>query len=251
FEAKQLMERRRKLNEYVHSLHLIRRPLGYSAFDGLGRVTELEGVLYISAGAFDASQMTPESLDGAEQLASRLKPMWHVAIAGPDFPWFGCALTTFTLTNKAALQATLRECAESLAALRAAANQVSEQLGLDSASYFGGVDWLLETSRQLKHCPGIEKNWILGSDLNELGSETERYLGLSRNHEENRTILNSLYTSEFLSLPRDLHNRVQASLDELCSLTRRPLEYDAAFVSSRNLFLESMHDFSARLNNWS
>jgi len=251
FEAKQLMERRRKLNEYVHSLHLIRRPLGYSAFDGLGRVTELEGVLYISAGAFDASQMTPESLDGAEQLASRLKPMWHVAIAGPDFPWFGCALTTFTLTNKAALQATLRECAESLAALRAAANQVSEQLGLDSASYFGGVDWLLETSRQLKHCPGIEKNWILGSDLNELGSETERYLGLSRNHEENRTILNSLYTSEFLSLPRDLHNRVQASLDELCSLTRRPLEDDAAFVSSRNLFLESMHDFSARLNNWS
>src|SRR5208283_53614 len=163
FEAKQLMERRRKLNEYVHSLHLIRRPLGYSAFDGLGRVTELEGVLYISAGAFDSSQRTPESLDGAEQLASRLKPMWHVAIAGQDFPWFGCALTTFTLTNKASLKAKLSECEESLTALRTAASLASDQMGLDSPTHFDGVDWLVETSHLLKHCPGIEKTWILGT----------------------------------------------------------------------------------------
>ena len=250
FEAKQLMERRKKLNDYVHSLHLIRRPLGYSAFEGLGRATELEGVLYISAGVFDGSQMTPESLDGAEQLASRLKPMWHVAIAGSDFPWFGCSLTTFTLANKVASQVTLRECVESLAALQATASRVSEQLGLNSPTYLDGVDWLLETSRLLKHCPGIEKHWILGADLEGIGAETQRYLGLSRIHEENRTILNSLYTSEFFSLPSDLRDRLRASLDKLCSLTGRSLEDDAAFVTSRNLFLESMHDFSARLSNW-
>lgn len=250
FEAKQLMERRRKLNDYVHSLHLVRRPLGYSAFEGLGRAAELESIVYVSAGAFDASRMTPESLDGAEQLASRLKPMWHVAIAGQDFPWFGCALTTFTLTNKAALQATLRECEESLTALRAAASLVSDQFGLDSPTYFDGVDWLVETSRQLKYCPGIEKHWILGSDLDEIGSETERYRGLSRTHEENRTILDSLYTSEFLSLSSDLRDRLKLSLDELCSRARRPLGDDATFVANRNLFLESVHDFSARLSNW-
>jgi hypothetical protein len=250
FEAKQLMERRKKLNDYVHSLHLIRRPLGYSAFEGLGQAAELEGVLYVSAGAFDASRMTPESLDGAEQLASRLKPMWHVAIAGQDFPWFGCALATFTLTNKAALQATLKECEETLTALRAAASLVTEQFGLDLQTNFDGVDWLVETSRLLKHCPGIEKHWILGSDLDEIGSETERYRGLSRTHEENRTTLDSLYTSEFLSLSSDLRDRLKLSLDELCSRTRRPLEDDATFVTNRNLFLESVHDFAARLGSW-
>jgi len=250
FEVKQLMERRKKLNDYVHSLHLIRRPLGYSAFDGLGRATELEGVLYISAGTFDASQLTPESLDGAEQLASRLEPMWYVAIAGPDFPWFGCTLTIFTLTNKAALQVTLRECTESLEALRAATSLVSEQLGLDSPTYFDGVDWLLETSRLLKHCPGIEKHWILGSELDEIGAETERYLGLSRNHEENRTIIDSLYTAEFLSLPSDLRDRLRTALDELCLLTRRALDDDPSFVTNRNLFLEWVHDCSSRLSNW-
>ena len=250
FEVKQLMERRRKLNDYVHSLHLIRRPLGYSAFDGLGRATELEGVLYIAAGAFDASQLTPESLDGAEQLASRLKTMWHVATAGPDFPWFGCTLATFTLTNKAALQATLRDCMESLAALRAATSIISEQLGLDSPIYFDGVDWLLETSRLLMHCPGIEKHWVLGSELDEIGAETERYLGLSQNHEENRTILDSLYAAEFLSLASDLRDRLRTSLDDLCSLSGRPLHDDPSFITNRNLLLEWLHDFSSRLSNW-
>jgi hypothetical protein len=141
FEAKQLMERRRKLNDYVHSLHIIRRPLGCSAFEGLGWAAELERVVYVSAGAFDASRMTPESLDGAEQLASRFKPMWHVATAGQDFPWFGCALTPFTLTNKATLQATISECQESLAALRAAASLVSDQLGLYIRSWAQTVNF--------------------------------------------------------------------------------------------------------------
>ncbi len=60
----------------------------------------------------------------------------------------------------------------------------------------------------------------------------------------------TLFTLLSLSLPSDLRDRLRASLDKLCSLTGRSLEDDAAFVTSRNLFLESMHDFSARLSNW-
>jgi hypothetical protein len=41
FEAKQLVERRKRLNDYVHSLHVVRSPLDCSAFDGLGWVSQL------------------------------------------------------------------------------------------------------------------------------------------------------------------------------------------------------------------
>jgi hypothetical protein len=79
FEAGQLMLRRKKLNYYVHSPHLIRQPLGSSAFEALGRAAQLEEVHFVSTGAFDASRMTPEGLDRAEQLANMLKPLWKVA----------------------------------------------------------------------------------------------------------------------------------------------------------------------------
>jgi hypothetical protein len=55
FEAKQLMERRRQLNDYVHSLHLVRQPLGWSVFNVLAWMAQLAGVNYVPLGSFDAS----------------------------------------------------------------------------------------------------------------------------------------------------------------------------------------------------
>jgi len=191
YEAKQLIERRKKLNDYVHSLHLIRRPLGHSAFEGLGWVAELDEIPYVPAGAFDSSNMAPETLDGAEQLAYRLKPMWNVAVAGETFPWFGCTLTAFTLENKANLQALLNECIQSLTVLREAGNSVAQRLGLEAPTMIAGANWLFETCKLLKQCPGVEKHWVLGSNLEEIASETDTYRGLSRTHQENRSVLAS------------------------------------------------------------
>jgi very-short-patch-repair endonuclease len=250
FEAKQLVERRKKLNDYVHSLHLVRRPLGYSAFEGLGWVSELEEIPYVPAGAFDASSMTPETLDGAEQLAYRLKPMWTVAVAGKAFPWFGCTVSAFTLESKSNLQTILSECIESLIVLREAVSMTAQQFGLEVPTTVSGADWLLETCRLLKQCPGIERQWILGSDLDEIAQEAERYQVLSRTYHENRSILGSLYTSDFLSLPSDLHDRLKASLGELSSHMRRCVEDDSGFVANRALIREWIQDFEVRLESW-
>jgi very-short-patch-repair endonuclease len=250
FEAKQLLERRKKLNDYVHSLHIIRLTLGCSVFDALGWVSQLESVLYVPAGTFDASHLTPEGLDNAEQLANRLKPLWHVAVAGRDFPWFGCALTTFTLSNKAELRLILDECTASIAALQRAACHVADRLSLQVPERLDGVEWLLETSRLLHLCPGIERQWVIGSDMNEIILETERYLGLSKSYEENRKIIVSLYTPEFLLLPGDLRDRSKRSLDELSRCVGRSLADDATFVPNRTLLVAWAQDFSGRLENW-
>ena len=75
-----------------------------------------------------------------------------------------------------------------------------------------GVEWLLETSRLLQLCPGIERQWVIGSDMNEIILETERYLSLSKSYEENRQIIASLYTPEFLLLPGDLPRPIKRGL---------------------------------------
>lgn len=250
YEARQLVERRKKLNDYVHSLHVVRRPLGHSVFEVLGWVAELEEITFVPASAFDASSMPPETLDGAEQLAYRLKPLWNVAVAGQAFLWFGCTLSTFTLENKANLQTTLNECIESLTVLREAVSIVGQQLGLEAPTIVAGADWLLETCKLLQQCPGVEKHWILGSNLDEIASETERYRGLSRTHQENRAVLVSLYTSDFLSLPSGLRGQLKASLEELSSRMRRSLEDDAGFVANRTSILEWAEDLGVRLENW-
>ncbi len=249
-EAKQLLERRKRLNDYVHSLHLIRRPLGHSAFEGLGWVAELEGIPYVPAGAFDTSSLSPETLDAAQQVAYRLKPMWSVAVAGQAFPWFGCTLGAFTLENKANLQAALNECMASLTVLYEAASVLAHQLGLEVPTVLAGAEWLLETCELLKQCPGVEKHWILGSNLDEIASETERYRSLSQTYQENRAVLTSLYTSDFLSLPSGIRDQLKASLEELSSHFRRSLEDDVGFVKNRTSILEWVQDLGVRLENW-
>ncbi|MBZ5700363.1 MAG: DUF3320 domain-containing protein [Acidobacteriia bacterium] len=250
FEAKQLVERRKKLNDYVHSLHVVRSPLGCSAFDGLGWVSQLGDVPYVPAGSFDASRLIPESLDNAGQLANHLQLLWQVAVAGQDFPWFGCALTNFTLALKARLQESLDECIASVAALQRSSSHLAQHLGLEVPARVNGAAWLLETTRLLQDCPGIEKQWILGADLNEITSETERYQRLSRTHDENRSALDSLYAAAYLSLPPDLCSRLRQSLEELSSSVRRSLGDDATFIANRSSLSKWAQDFSTRLENW-
>jgi len=249
FEARQLVERRKKLNDYVHALHLVRRPLGHSAFEGLGLVAELETIPYVPAGTFDASQLSPEALDTVDQLAYRLKTLWAVAVAGEQFPWFGCMLSAFTLEDKTNLQARLKECVESLAGLHRALG-VSQQLGLGLVTSVSAAEWLLETLRLLEDCPGIERDWIVGSDLHEIIRETDRYRRLSEVCRENRSVIASLYAADFLSLPNDLRGQLEAALEDASQHMHRTLVDDPGFAADRTAIREWARDFSVRLEGW-
>ncbi len=250
YEAKQLMERRGKLNDYVHSLHLVRQPLGHTVFEGLGRVAELEGIHYVPAGTFEAFSLTPQTLDGAEQLAYRLKPMWGVAIAGEAFPWFACSLSTFTLENKTRLRTVLTKCLETLSELREVVGDTARRLELEVQPTVADADWLLETGRLLKQCPGVERHWILGSDLKELITETEKYRDLCRIYQETRTVLGSLYKADFFTLPSELRDQLQESVEELSSQMGRPVKADSSLVANRASIQGWAQDFNARIENW-
>lgn len=249
-EARQLIERRKKLNDYVHSLHLVRRPLGCSAYEALGSVSRLEGIPYVPAGAYDASRLTPEGLDGAEQLAGRLEPVWEVAVSGPEFPWFGCSLTAFSFAVKADLQAAVEECMRSVSSLQGAAVELARRLGLPVPVSPSDAEWLLETSSLLQTCPGIEREWVVNSNLDELRSDAERYLRLSNKYKEHRKIADTVYSPGFLSIPGDLRGQMKKSVAGLESYLKRPLAESPAFVSERESLCEWAEDFSARLGSW-
>jgi very-short-patch-repair endonuclease len=250
FEAKQLVERRKKLNDYAHSLHLIRQPLSCSAFEALGWVAQISEVPYVPCGVFDASGFTPERLDNAEQLAKRLQPLWHVAVAGHGFPWFGCTVKTFSLATKVELLEDLNECIASVSTAVQSSERLAHTLGLESPPDIKAAGWLVETSRLLNCCPGIERAWVLGSNLDELLTETKRYQHLAAIHGENRSVLNSLYTPDFMSLPADFRERLSDGIGKLTAIVQRPLQEDASFVVNRSLLPEWAQQLSTRVQNW-
>ncbi|HET9179660.1 MAG TPA: DUF3320 domain-containing protein [Terriglobia bacterium] len=250
FEAKQLVERRKKLNDYVHSLHLVRRPFGCSAFDVLGSVAQLNDVAYVPTGVFDASLLTPESFDGAEQLAKRLEPLWQVAVAGRNFLWFGCTVMAFSLAIKTELQGEIAGCMASVSALRQSSARLANLLGLEEPLTLPAVEWLLKTSRMLSNCPGIEQQWVLSSSLPEITKETERYLGLKKIHNEHRDALDSMYTAALMSLPANLCDRLNRALQKLTTIVGRSLLDDTSFVMNRGLLLEWAQQLSIRALSW-
>jgi len=120
-------------------------------------VAELEETPFVPAGAYDASGMTPETLDTAQQLAYRL-----------TFPWFGCTQRVFTLQDKSNLQAIPIECMKSLVVLREAVSATAQHLGVEVPRTVTGADWVLETCSLLRQGPGIERQWLLDSDLGDM-----------------------------------------------------------------------------------
>jgi very-short-patch-repair endonuclease len=250
FEAKQLMERRRQLNDYVHSLHLVRQPLGWSVFNVLAWMAQLAGVNYVPLGSFDASGLTPESLDHTDQLAKQLQPLWPVAAAGERFPWFGCTLTTFSLSIKAQLVANLHECLTSLAALGDSVGRLAQLLGLEAPSNISDAEWLLATATLISASPGIERQWLFGADLREITTEAERYQSLATEYRESIRILEALYTGEFMSLPVDFHERIEQTVEKLTGLVGRPLLNDPTFVANRAMLREWAHNFFLRVKDW-
>jgi len=154
-EFQRLEERRLRLNKYVEALHLIREPLRLTAYQVLGELAELKEVPFVSPGNLDPANLTPEQLDLAVRLASRLGQIWMIVVEGDRFPWRGCKADSYGMGIRAIFQEYINACSMALREVKDSGAKFAANLGLPPPASVKEAYWLLEIEELLRKSPGV------------------------------------------------------------------------------------------------
>jgi len=140
-QLKELAEVRGKLNEFVHELHAVRQPLGWSAFRILGELSGLNHIPGRSRLAIEnvATRDTEYVRRGVEILSGLANNRSVVEEPG-GHPWRGCKLTTATLGVVDEAKYNLTQLAKAVPAAETATRALGE-LGV-CENPFTVVHWL-------------------------------------------------------------------------------------------------------------
>ena len=180
-EFQQLKDRCRQLNEYVYALHLVRKPIGKSAFDVLGELARLESVPFVPYGEVNPNVITPEVQDKAQQLARRLGQLWKVVAEGDQFIWLGCKASAYSLQTRTTFSELIANCERVTDNLLREAKRFVESLGLNPPKSIAEGEWLVRAGELLLEGPGVPTSWLLSEQFDTLVKQANRYFELT-NH---------------------------------------------------------------------
>lgn len=248
-EFEQLTNRRLALNDYVYALHLIRAPLGKSAYDVLGELADLERVEFVPHGDIQPENLTPGRIDPLVQLAHRLATVWKVVIDS-NFPWRNCTATYYGPETRAKFQDLIQKCEEALTRLCDQGREMASSLGASFPVVISDVEWIVQVAELLQEGPGVEESWLTNLELDGLVSQAAQYRALSLRHEEVRNELAGRYQETFFQLPATLKEKAHAASESVALLLGRKLRADPKFVTSRGRLLRWARDFNERVNDW-
>ncbi len=249
-DFQKLRDRCRQLNEYVYALHLVRKPIGRSAFDVLGELAGLEFVPFVPCGEINPSIITPELLDKAEQLARRLGQLWKVAAEGSQFIWLGCRVSGYTLQTRTTFLDLIEKWERVIDELTEESKNFAENLGLDPPKSIVEEEWLVRTGELLLEGPGIPSNWLLTEEFDKFVSEAERYCELSNDWRLLKEKLNNRYKQDFFDLPLSISEALKNLFKTISIYLGRDILPDKAIISNRIEFLHWVHDLIQHVKDW-
>ncbi len=162
-ELARLRETRGQLNFYVRELHIIRRPLGRSAYQVHGELSRLDHLASASRCPIpQVLQRDAAYLRQLTDLLARLPDCRSVIEEGERHPWRGCRAEVYSLTLREDVRHHLSRLADCVQQLIGASELLHElELG-PAASTFGLCRSALERARRLLECPQIPADWFGG-----------------------------------------------------------------------------------------
>jgi len=173
-EFERIKRFRKKLNEYVSSLHRRRGPSGKSAYEVLGQLSALNQVPYIPIRLPDPINLSHSHLLELEEWMGRLKDVWKV-VEEEEFPWRGFRESKYTSKISLEILELLSSLTQTLESLKAEASRYASQLGLsDKVFKLSQVRRLIELGDALEKTPKLEPGWLLCPDIASLILEAER-----------------------------------------------------------------------------
>ena len=248
-EFQQLVDRRRQLNDYVNALHLVREPLGESAYDVLGELAELERVQFVAPDDIQPETLTQARLDGAVQLARRLGRVWKVVVEGEHFPYRDCMVTSYGPETRTTFQVLIHTCEEVLTRLVDEGQRIADAFGLPAPTCLANAQWLLQTGDILREGPSIEVGWLVAPELDLFTSEARRYSALSSRRRALREELGGRYTEAFFQLSVTLEEEFSKALDSVSSFLGREVRNEPGIVSQRDAILRWIRDLIDRIHD--
>jgi very-short-patch-repair endonuclease len=161
-ELSTLTRHRVELNDHAEAMNEVRKPLGRSLFNVLGRIARLEQyrqvAVPISPSWADLGDVTfAATLDRA----ARLGRAWQPVLQGEDFLWRDLRKATGGRLDTDAMERSARRAHESAAALRGLCDAVDEDLGMSFGRAAADVNRRQEVLALVEARPeGALEDWL-------------------------------------------------------------------------------------------
>jgi hypothetical protein len=248
-EFEEMIQLRKKLNDYVVSLHEDRSPLNRSAYEILGSLSVLEKTPYVPVALSDPRGLTPQYVQELEAMMLKLRNVWQAA-EEPDFPWRDYKASVYDIEIRSELSALLDNTIKEIADLQSESRFFGGQLGLEVPSTLDQTRWLTLAGDLLNESPGPEPNWVKAPGLEQLISEAINYRAVYDWCHTTRTSLLERYGDTIFNLPLTRSEELGKALSEISGLLATSPE-ESDFLSRQNEFLGFAQDTRDSLDDWS
>lgn len=172
----QLVKSRKRLTDHASAMNEIRRPLGRSLHDVLGRLAQLTDFdAYSSGDPKTLGSLSAEHLAELQMAATALSKVWRPAEEGESFPWHG-------LSGEGLTQAQIKELDNDVSALSLATERLLRTVRLfDAQVPFWSVDLDVPGIRSrtlltslLRHRRQVPQTWFTVANLGPLLTKMEK-----------------------------------------------------------------------------
>jgi len=248
-EFKRMMQLRKKLNDYVKSLHKIRYPLGKSAYEILARLSELEKVPFIPIKLSNPRALDFGKIQKLEEAIHQLKNVWQV-VEDPDFPWRGYKGEKYTVEMRLDLSALLERLISTLDSLRFESEIYAAQLGLKKPSTFEQLKWLIKIGEIARESPGPEIEWVKSSEIEQLIREARKYMETCTWCREARKSLLERYHTSLFEIPLDRSVEIKGLISNLLNLIKNIELERSDLLKKRDELLSFVSDTQRLISEW-
>jgi len=121
---------RDRLNAYAQALHTPLGPLGLTAYEVYARLAGLQDAPACDIPMGDTTAYTPEQMEGINALLRQLDSRSALLETLPGNPWYGCAVTVGSFSERGRIRNDLRTLSLAIRDLPPAAARIADQLGL-------------------------------------------------------------------------------------------------------------------------
>lgn len=170
-EFRRLEGLRAELNQYVTSLHTVRRPLDQTVFQVFGRLAALEHIPAPALHLADEAVLTPELLAHALELSNRLALVWDVAQSGERFPWYGNSTDIYSPVVAEEYRALISEIRSQAMRAKMSMQALAGSLDISHPPSISLGRLLCALREHLRHNPKPRPDWILNPPSGRWGDE--------------------------------------------------------------------------------
>jgi len=199
-DLRRLEQVRDEINGYVQALHLVREPLGRSAFQVLSRLATLHEAPDLPVSIPDTASMRPEDLEARLRLVRRVQAQRALVERMDAHTWRDLRTDGWKAGDEATMASALRELRDSAQRVQDITLRASAAVGMKAPRSLAEAQGLLSLLHRTSSTPYPEGSWLVpgrpGSLLQECEllqrayrqkDDDERWVG-ERYHEEVRTL---------------------------------------------------------------